>query len=67
MSMDLKAADNRAAGMEADQAIEGAALYVSNVLANRINMMSIPSPTNFKAERGQDRRRQVLADRPRHQ
>jgi hypothetical protein len=36
--------------LEADQAIEGAALYVSNVLANRINMMTIPSAANFKAE-----------------
>jgi type II secretory pathway component PulK len=50
MLMNLKAADNRAAGLEADQAIEGAALYVSNVLANRINMMTIPSAANFKAK-----------------
>jgi hypothetical protein len=50
MLMDLKAADNRAANMEADQAIEGAALYVSNVLANRANMMVMPSAANFKAE-----------------
>jgi hypothetical protein len=50
MLMNLKAADNRAANMEADQAIEGAALYVSNVLANRANMMVIPSAAIFKAE-----------------
>jgi DNA uptake protein ComE-like DNA-binding protein len=50
MLMDLKAADNRSANFEADQAIEGAALYVSNVLANRANMMVIPSAANFKAE-----------------
>jgi type II secretory pathway component PulK len=49
MLMDLKAADNRSANIEADQAIEGAALYVSNVLANRANMMVIPSVANFKA------------------
>jgi len=50
MILELKAADNRAAGLEADQAIEGAALYVSNVLANRINMMTIPSVGNFRAD-----------------
>ena len=50
MLMDLKAADNRVASIEADQAIEGAALYVSNVLANRANMMTIPTAANFRAE-----------------
>jgi type II secretory pathway component PulK len=50
MSMELKAADNTVASMEADQAIEGAALYVSNILANRANMMIIPSPDNFRAD-----------------
>jgi len=50
MLLDLKAADNRAASLEAGQAIEGAALYVSNVLANRINGMTIPSATLFRAE-----------------
>ena len=49
MLLDLKAADNRAAGLEADQAVEGAALYVSNVLANRINMMTMPSAANYRA------------------
>jgi hypothetical protein len=52
MLLDLKAADNRAAGLEADQAIEGAALYVSNVLANRVNMMAIPSAAGFRANAG---------------
>jgi hypothetical protein len=52
MLMNLKAADNRAAGMEADQAIEGAALYVSNVLANRVNLMAIPSASGFRAKAG---------------
>ena len=50
MLLNLKAADNRVAGLEADQAIEGAALYVSNVLANRINAMIVPSLANFRAE-----------------
>jgi DNA uptake protein ComE-like DNA-binding protein len=50
MLMDLKAADNRVATMEANQAIEGGALYVSNVLANRVNPMIFPSVGLFKAE-----------------
>jgi type II secretory pathway component PulK len=50
MSLELKAADNSVATMEADQAIEGAALYVSNILATRANMMMIPTPDNFRAE-----------------
>jgi type II secretory pathway component PulK len=50
MSMELKAADNNVASMEADQAIEGAALYVSNILATRANMMMIPTPDNFRAD-----------------
>jgi hypothetical protein len=31
MSMELKASDNRVASVEAEQAIEGAAVYVSNI------------------------------------
>jgi type II secretory pathway component PulK len=50
MLLNLKAADNRVAGLEADQAVEGAALYVSNVLANRIDSMVIPSVANFRAQ-----------------
>jgi hypothetical protein len=34
MSFELRAADNRVASVEAEQAIAGAARYVSNVLAN---------------------------------
>ena len=34
MRMELRAADNRAAGIAADQAIEGAARYVSYILSN---------------------------------
>ena len=55
MFMEMKAADNRVASLEADQAIEGAALYVSNVLATRSNlsmsMLSVPPPdeVNFHA------------------
>jgi type II secretory pathway component PulK len=50
MVLELKAADNHVASMEADQAIEGAALYVSNILATRANMMMIPTPSLFHAE-----------------
>jgi DNA uptake protein ComE-like DNA-binding protein len=49
MSMELKAADNQTASIEADQAIEGAALYVSNVLANRPNPLGLPDTNNFQA------------------
>jgi DNA uptake protein ComE-like DNA-binding protein len=49
MLMNLKAADNRAAGLEADQAVEGAMLYVSNVLANRISPMTLPTTNYFHA------------------
>jgi type II secretory pathway component PulK len=50
MSMEFKAADNQVAGMEADQAIEGAALYVSNVLATLQLSNNMPSPANFRAD-----------------
>jgi type II secretory pathway component PulK len=50
MSMELKAADNQVAGVEADQAIEGAALYVSNVLATLQVSNNMPSPVNFRAD-----------------
>jgi type II secretory pathway component PulK len=50
MSMELKAADNNVAGVEADQAIEGAALYVSNVIATLGISNNMPSPANFKAD-----------------
>jgi len=50
MSMELKAADNNVAGVEADQAIEGAALYVSNVIATLQISNNMPSPANFRAD-----------------
>jgi type II secretory pathway component PulK len=50
MSLEMKAADNQEAGMEADQAIEGAALYVSNVLATLQTPNMLPNPANFRAE-----------------
>ena len=50
MSMELRAADNRVAAMEANQAIEGAALYVSNVLARLPTPNTLPSPQSFRAD-----------------
>jgi type II secretory pathway component PulK len=50
MSMQLRAADNVVAGMEADQAIEGAALYVSNVIATLGVSNNMPSPAYFRAD-----------------
>ncbi len=50
MVLELRAADNNVASLEADQAIEGAALYVSNILATRANMMMIPTPSLFHAD-----------------
>jgi type II secretory pathway component PulK len=47
MSMEYKAADNAVAAMEADQAIEGAALYISNILATLGNSNNMPAPGNY--------------------
>jgi len=50
MSMELRASDNRVAGVEAEQAIAGAACYVSNILANLEQPGTLPDPQNFRAE-----------------
>lgn len=50
MSMDLQAADNAVAGIEAEQAIEGAALYISNALSTLQVSNNMPYPPQFKAE-----------------
>jgi len=49
MSMQSRVADNIVAGMEADQAIEGAALYISNVIATLGISNNMPSPAYFRA------------------
>jgi type II secretory pathway component PulK len=46
----MQASDNRVAGVEASQAIEGAAVYVSNILANLQTPNTLPSPVNFRTE-----------------
>jgi type II secretory pathway component PulK len=48
MHYELTASDNRANGLAADQAIEGAARYVAFVLANFATNGAMPDPTQFK-------------------
>ena len=50
MRMELRAADNRAAGIAADQAIEGAARYVSYILSNYSTNGVMPDLTQYQAE-----------------
>jgi type II secretory pathway component PulK len=47
MSFELKAADNRSAALEADQAIQGAARYVTNVLSRVIEPGLIPETNTY--------------------
>jgi hypothetical protein len=48
MTYELRASDNRVSGLAADQAIEGAARYVSLVLVNYATNGAVPDPTQFK-------------------
>jgi DNA uptake protein ComE-like DNA-binding protein len=50
MSMELRASDNRASNLTADQAIEGAARYVSYVLAVYATNGAVPDPGQYQAE-----------------
>ena len=50
MSMEFQAADNEVAGVEAEQAIEGAAVYVSNLLVTLQYSNNMPPPTSFRAD-----------------
>src|SRR6266496_5333882 len=54
MSLELRSSDNRVAAVEAEQAIEGAARYVSNILANTITEQQLPGtmpdPLGFRSE-----------------
>ena len=50
MSLELRAADNRVAGLEADQAIDGAARYLSNILANLEEPGMVPDPQTYLNE-----------------
>ncbi len=50
MALELRAADNRAAGISADEAIEGAKRYVSSVLASYATNGVMPSLSDYRAE-----------------
>jgi len=50
MTYELRAADNRVSGVMADQAIEGAARYVSLALQNYATNGATPDNTQFKCE-----------------
>jgi len=49
MSSELRASDNRVSMLAADQAIEGAARYVSNVLTNQATNGVVPYLTDYAA------------------
>jgi type II secretory pathway component PulK len=47
MSLELRAADNRVAGTEAEQAIEGAVRYLTNILANVEQPGTLPDTNSY--------------------
>lgn len=49
MGLELRASENRVAAMEAEQAILGAARYVTNVLARVTEPGLIPEPTGYRS------------------
>jgi DNA uptake protein ComE-like DNA-binding protein len=50
MSFELRASDNRASAAEAEQAIEGAARYVSNIIATAQEPASMPDIDTYRSE-----------------
>ena len=50
MNQELRASDNRVAAIEANQAIDGAARYLSNILATVAYPGELPAPTEFACE-----------------
>ena len=50
MNQELHASDNRVAAIEANLAIDGAARYLSNVLATVAYPGVMPAPTEFACE-----------------
>ena len=50
MTFELRASDNRATGIAAEQAIEGAACYVGYVLSNFATNGAVPNNTQFSCE-----------------
>ena len=65
MTYELRASDNRASGLAADQAIEGAARYVGYVLQNYATNGAVPATNLVCLRRRAGGRRAILADRPR--
>lgn len=49
MTFELRASDNRASGLAADQAIEGAARYVSHILADYATNGTVPLETQYQS------------------
>ena len=47
MSSELRASDNRVSGLVAEQAIEGAARYVTHILANQLTKGTVPDLTTY--------------------
>lgn len=47
MSSELRASDNRVSGLVAEQAIEGAARYVTHILANQLTNGTVPDLTTY--------------------
>jgi DNA uptake protein ComE-like DNA-binding protein len=50
MNQELRASDNRVCGLAAEQAIDGAARYVSYVLSNLPTNGLMPDPTTYQSE-----------------
>jgi type II secretory pathway component PulK len=50
MSLELRASDNRVAAVEAGQAIDGAARYLSNILATAAYPGVMPAPADFHCD-----------------
>ena len=50
MSFELRASDNRASATEAEQAIEGAARYVSNIIATAREPATMPDVNTYRSE-----------------
>ena len=65
MSMELRAADNRVAALEAEQAVEGAARYAAYLLANAESSGTLPDLLTYEREEvpvGEAMMAVVLAD-----
>jgi type II secretory pathway component PulK len=50
MTMELRASDNRASGLAAEQAIEGGARYVTSMLTTYATNGAVPDPSEYLAE-----------------